>query len=218
MSVLWYKKAHRNPKGAIMEIVLATRNKKKVEEIKRITEGMEVTIFTLDDFPGCPEVEEDGATFEENAVKKAVTVARFAGKPALADDSGLEVYALGGSPGTRSARYSGCDADDGKNTEKLLSEMRLLPKEDRKARFVCSMALAMPDGNVRTFNGCSEGGIGTEPRGFNGFGYDPVFFPQGFDRTFGEMSAEEKDSLSHRGNAIRQLQRYLSDNPDCRTM
>ena len=133
MSVLWYKKAHQNLKGIVMEIVLATRNKKKVEEIKRITEGMAVTIFTLDDFPGCPEVEEDGATFEENAVKKAVTVARFTGKPALADDSGLEVYALSGAPGTLSARYAGDDADDSKNTEKLLSEMRLHAKKDRKA-------------------------------------------------------------------------------------
>jgi XTP/dITP diphosphohydrolase len=218
MSVLWYKKAHRNLKGTVMEIVLATRNKKKVEEIKRITEGMAVTIFTLDDFPGCPEVEEDGATFEENAVKKAVTVARFARKPALADDSGLEVNALSGAPGTYSARYAGPDAHDSKNTEKLLSEMRLLAKKDRKARFICSIALAIPDGNVRTFNGYCEGSIGTEPRGDNGFGYDPVFFPEGYGRTFAEMSAEEKDSLSHRGKAIRQLQRYLSDNPDCRTM
>ena len=196
-----------------MEIVLATRNNKKVEEIKRITEGMAVTIFTLDDFPGCPEVEEDGATFEENAVKKAVTVAQFTGKPALADDSGLEVNALNGAPGTHSARYSGHGANDRKNTEKLLSEMRFLVKSDRKARFVCSIALAMPDEKVLTFNGYSEGSIGTEPKGANGFGYDPVFYPEGADRTFAEMSAEEKDSLSHRGNAIRKLQRYLRGTP-----
>jgi XTP/dITP diphosphohydrolase len=201
-----------------MEIVLATRNKKKVEEIKRITEGMAVTIFTLNDFPVCPEVEEDGATFEENAVKKALTVARFSGKPALADDSGLEVYALNGAPGTHSARYSGSDADDSRNTEKLLSEMRLFAKKDRKARFVCSIALAMPDENVRTFNGYCEGSIGAEPKGANGFGYDPVFYPKSYDRTFAEMSAEEKDSLSHRGNAIRQLQRYLTGTPDCKMM
>ena len=196
-----------------MEIVLATRNNKKVEEIKRITEGMAVTIFTLDDFPGCPEVEEDGATFEENAVKKAVTVAQFTGKPALADDSGLEVNALNGAPGTHSARYSGHGANDRKNTEKLLSEMLFLVKSDRKARFVCSIALAMPDEKVLTFNGYSEGSIGTEPKGANGFGYDPVFYPEGADRTFAEMSAEEKDSLSHRGNAIRKLQRYLRGTP-----
>jgi len=196
-----------------MEIVLATRNNKKVEEIKRITEGMAVTIFTLDDFPGCPEVEEDGATFEENAVKKAVTVAQFTGKPALADDSGLEVNALNGAPGTHSARYSGHGANDRKNTEKLLSEMLFLVKSDRKARFVCSIALAMPDEKVLTFNGYSEGSIGTEPKGANGFGYDPVFYPEGSDRTFAEMSAEEKDSLSHRGNAIRKLQRYLRGTP-----
>jgi XTP/dITP diphosphohydrolase len=201
-----------------MEIVLATRNNKKVEEIKRITEGMAVTIFTVDDFPGCPEVEEDGATFEENAVKKAVTVAQFTGKPALADDSGLEVNALNGAPGTHSARYSGHGANDRKNTEKLLSEMLFLVKSDRKARFVCSIALAMPDEKVLTFNGYSEGSIGTEPKGANGFGYDPVFYPEGADRTFAEMSAEEKDSLSHRGNAIRQLQRYLTGTPDCRMM
>jgi XTP/dITP diphosphohydrolase len=196
-----------------MEIVLATRNNKKVEEIKRITEGMAVTIFTVDDFPGCPEVEEDGATFEENAVKKAVTVAQFTGKPALADDSGLEVNALNGAPGTHSARYSGHGANDRKNTEKLLSEMLFLVKSDRKARFVCSIALAMPDEKVLTFNGYSEGSIGTEPKGANGFGYDPVFYPEGADRTFAEMSAEEKDSLSHRGNAIRKLQRYLRGTP-----
>lgn len=196
-----------------MEIVLATRNNKKVEEIKRITEGMAVRIFTLDDFPGCPEVEEDGATFEENAVKKAVTVAQFTGKPALADDSGLEVNALNGAPGTHSARYSGHGANDRKNTEKLLSEMLFLVKSDRKARFVCSIALAMPDEKVLTFNGYSEGSIGTEPKGANGFGYDPVFYPEGADRTFAEMSAEEKDSLSHRGNAIRKLQRYLRGTP-----
>ena len=196
-----------------MEIVLATRNNKKVEEIKRITEGMAVTIFTVDDFPGCPEVEEDGATFEENAVKKAVTVAQFTGKPALADDSGLEVNALNGAPGTHSARYSGHGANDRKNTEKLLSEMLFLVKSDRKARFVCSIALAMPDEKVLTFNGYSEGSIGTEPKGANGFGYDPVFYPEGSDRTFAEMSAEEKDSLSHRGNAIRKLQRYLRGTP-----
>lgn len=190
-----------------MEIVLATRNKKKIEEIKRITEGMSVSIFTLDDFPGCPEVEEDGTTFEENAIKKAVTVAKFTGKPSLADDSGLEVYALKGVPGTLSARYAGEGADDRKNVEKLLKEMYSL--KERKARFVCCIALALNSHSVHTFFGYSDGNIGMEPRGLNGFGYDPVFYPEGYSKTFAEMSDQEKDSLSHRGAALNSFQQYI---------
>lgn len=192
-----------------MDIVVATRNRKKVEEIKRITEGMAISILTLDDFPECPEVFEDGTTFEENAIKKAVTVARYTGKPALADDSGLEVSALGGAPGTMSARYAGEIAGDRNNVEKLLHEMRSLPDEQRKARFVCCIVLALPDGSVVTFYGYSEGRIGMEPKGFNGFGYDPIFYPCGHSRTFAEMSDEEKDALSHRGIALRKVCEYL---------
>lgn len=193
-----------------MDIVLATRNKKKVEEIKRITSGLDISVLTLDDFPDCPDVEEDGATFKENATKKAVTVTHHSGKPALADDSGLEVYALDGAPGTRSARYAGEDADDRRNVEKLLNEMRSV--EGREARFVCCLALAMPDGEVTIFEGYAEGRIGTEPRGVSGFGYDPVFYPRGYDRTFAEMSSEEKDSLSHRGMALRNFEQFLQQN------
>lgn len=190
-----------------MEIVLATRNRKKVEEITRITKGMDISILTIDDFPECPEVQEDGMTFEENAVKKALTVARHTGKPALADDSGLEVYALNGAPGTLSARYAGEDANDAKNVEKLLYEMRSVG--NRKARFVCCIAFAMPGGEANVFCGYAEGSIGTKPEGMGGFGYDPVFYPAGFDRTFAEVSDKEKDSLSHRGKALREFQRYL---------
>jgi len=192
-----------------MEIVLATRNKKKIEEIKRITEGMPVSIFTLDDFPGCPEVEEDGTTFEENAIKKAVTVAKFTGKPSLADDSGLEVYALKGAPGTLSARYAGEDADDKKNVEKLLKVMHSV--KERKARFVCCIALALNAYSVNTFFGYADGDIGMEPRGLNGFGYDPVFYPEGYSKTFAEMNDQEKDSLSHRGAALNSLQQYIKN-------
>ncbi len=195
-----------------MDIVLATRNKKKIEEIRRITDGMAISIFTLDDFPECPDVEEDGATFEENAVKKAVTVTRYTGKPALADDSGLEVYALDGAPGTLSARYAGEGTDDRKNIEKLLYEMRSFVGEKRRARFVCCIALALPDGRVTTFYGYSEGSIGMEQKGFDGFGYDPVFYPEGYDRTFAEMSGGEKDAISHRGKALIDFQRYLREN------
>ena len=190
-----------------MEIVLATRNKKKVEEIKRITTGLDVSISTLDDFPGCPDVVEDGATFEENAIKKAVTVREYTGKPALADDSGLEVYALNGAPGTLSARYAGEGADDRKNVEKLLSDMGSLGR--REARFVCCLALALSDGSVTIFEGHTEGTIGTEPRGVSGFGYDPVFYPRGYDRTFAEISDQEKDTLSHRGKALGEFEQFL---------
>jgi len=214
-----------------MDIVLATRNKKKVEEIKRIVKDMPLTIYTLIDFPGCPEVIEDGKTFEENAVKKARAVSRHTNMPALADDSGLEVYALDGEPGVLSARYAGENADDRKNTEKLLNEMRSVPDGKRGARFACCIALAFPVGDssvgfdssirvatrtetlgdemVETFAGYSEGSIGREPKGSNGFGYDPVFYPAGCKRTFAEMDDAEKDSLSHRGAALKKLHEYL---------
>lgn len=199
-----------------MNIVLATRNKKKVEEIKRIVKDMPISVYSLDDFPDCPEVEEDGKTFEENAVKKARAVSSHTNMPALADDSGLEVYALDGEPGVLSARYAGENADDRKNTEKLLNEMRSVPDGKRGARFACCIALAFPagdlalrDGKAETFTGYSEGSIGREPKGSNGFGYDPVFYPAGCKRTFAEMDDEEKDSLSHRGAALKKLHEYL---------
>ena len=192
-----------------MNIVLATRNKKKIEEIKRIVRDMPATIYTLDDFPGCPEVEEDGKTFEENAVKKARAVSKYAKMPALADDSGLEVYALGGAPGVFSARYSGEGADDRKNYEKLIREMSSVPDDKRGARFVCVIALAFPGSRVETFSGYAEGLIGKEPKGANGFGYDPVFYPKGHGRTFAEMSDKEKDLLSHRGAALGRVYDFL---------
>jgi XTP/dITP diphosphohydrolase len=193
-----------------LELVIATRNRKKVEEIRRILEGVPVALYSLDDFPGCPEAEEDADTFEGNAVKKATAVAQYTKKPAIADDSGLEVYALNGAPGVWSARYAGADADDRKNLEKLLSEMRGIEKEERGARFVCVVALAFPDDGIQAFQGFVEGRIGTEPKGVSGFGYDPVFYPTGFDRTFAEMSPGEKDALSHRGNALKKLRAFLS--------
>ncbi|HBG93012.1 MAG: non-canonical purine NTP pyrophosphatase, RdgB/HAM1 family [Nitrospirae bacterium GWF2_44_13] len=195
-----------------MNIVLATRNKKKVEEIKRIVKDMPVTIYTLDDFPECPKVEEDGKTFEENAVKKARAVSKYTKMPALADDSGLEVYALDGAPGVFSARYAGEGADDRKdikNYEKLLKEMNSLPDDKRIGRFVCVIALAFPDSRVETFSGYAEGLIGKKPKGANGFGYDPVFYPKGHGRTFAEMSDKEKDLLSHRGVALGRLYDFL---------
>ena len=194
-----------------MEIVLATRNAKKVEEIRRITTGLPIVVLSLNAFPGCPETLEDRDSFEGNAVKKALEVTRFTGKPALSDDSGLEVDVLNGAPGVLSARYApdAAGGNDPKNYQKLLLDLRGTPAEKRTARFVCCIALAFPDGMVRTFFGRSEGRIGHEPQGDKGFGYDPVFIPQGFDRTFAEMSASEKDSLSHRGKAIDKLTEFL---------
>lgn len=192
-----------------MEIVLATRNRKKIEEIKRITKELDISILTLDDYLDCPEIEENGATFEENAVKKAMTVSDYTGKPALADDSGLEVYSLGGAPGTLSARYAGQGASDAENIRKLLKAMDSLPEQKRDARFVCCMALVSLNGKIDVFHGYVEGRIGTVMKGTQGFGYDPVFFPKGYSSTFAEMKSEEKDSLSHRGRALEKVKEYL---------
>jgi len=198
-----------------MEIVLATRNKKKIEEIKRITIDLQITILSLESFPNCPETVEDKDTFEGNAVKKAVEVCQCTGKPALADDSGLEVDALGGAPGVYSARYAGGpgNGSDVRNYEKLLSELKNVIDEKRGAQFVCCMALAFPDGTVKTFLGYAKGRIGMEPKGKTGFGYDPVFIPDSYKKTFAEMSGEEKDKLSHRGKALEKLADFLHMQP-----
>ncbi len=194
-----------------MDIVLATRNKNKIEEIRRITAGLPINILSLDDYPHCPEVAEDQATFDGNAKKKAIEVSLCTGKPALADDSGLEVDALGGAPGVYSARYApdATSGNDPKNYEKLLRDLSAVPKENRMARFVCCIVLALPDGSTRTFFGYAEGRISVAARGERGFGYDPVFLPDGHDRTFAEMTPSEKDMLSHRGKALEKLCDFL---------
>jgi XTP/dITP diphosphohydrolase len=195
-----------------MDIVLATKNRKKIEEIKKILDvmGTAPRILTLDDFPNFQDVTEDGETFEENAVKKAVAISRSTGMAAVADDSGLEVDALNGGPGVFSARFAGDTADDKANLEKLLQELKTVPDEKRGARFVCCIALASGK-DVKTFFGTVKGRIGTEPRGDNGFGYDPVFYPEGHDRTFAEMSDSEKNSMSHREAALKEFRKYLFD-------
>ncbi len=193
-----------------MDIVLATTNRKKIEEMKKIFNvmGTDARIYTLDDFPSYGEVLEDGDTFEANALKKAVYIAGNTGMTAVADDSGLEVDALGGAPGIFSARYAGENADDRSNLEKLLREMEHVPDKKRTARFVCCIAMASAE-EVKTFMGHVAGHIGKEPRGENGFGYDPVFYPEGHKRTFAEMDDKEKNAMSHRGRALRELQKYL---------
>ncbi|MBF0175627.1 MAG: XTP/dITP diphosphatase [Magnetococcales bacterium] len=194
-----------------MKVILATRNRKKVEEFQRVLEGASVELLDLRQYPRAPEVVEDGATFTENAVKKALQIARFTGLSALADDSGLEVDALGKRPGVHSARYAGPDATDRQNLEKLLLELRECPASVRTARFVCVLALADPFGRTRLFEGRVEGRIALEPQGRNGFGYDPVFVPEGEERTFACMLPEEKDAMSHRGRAIASLVVALHD-------
>lgn len=192
-----------------MDIVLATRNKKKVEELTRMFSGFPIRFLSLDSFPECPEISEDGKTFRANALKKAMGIAKFTRCPAIADDSGLAVDALGGAPGIFSARYAGEKADDGKNVAKLLKEMKDLKGEERKARFVCWIAFVLPDGKCKTFSGQVSGKIGIKPQGFNGFGYDPVFIPSGLNKTFAQISDSEKDEISHRGRAMRKLYIYL---------
>jgi len=171
--------------------------------------GYDVRFLALDSFSGCREVVEDGKTFRANALKKARHTASCTGHPSIADDSGLEVEALAGAPGVFSARYAGEDADDKKNVEKLLRQMRGVKAPERRARFVCCIAFVTPGGHSRTFTGFAAGNIGEKPKGFNGFGYDPVFYPEGHERTFAEMTDAEKDSLSHRGKAMKKLFTFL---------
>ncbi|MEO5371214.1 MAG: XTP/dITP diphosphatase [Magnetococcus sp. DMHC-1] len=194
-----------------MKAILATHNRKKVEEFQRVLKETSLTLLDLREYPDAPEVVEDGTTFTENAVKKALQTARFTGLPALADDSGLEVDALGKRPGVHSARYAGPDATDRQNLEKLLVELEKCPASARTARFVCVLAMADPSGRTRTFEGRVEGHIAPAPQGENGFGYDPVFIPEGKEQTFAQMPATDKDAMSHRGRAIASLIAALHD-------
>ncbi len=198
------------PMEKALRIVIATRNKNKLAELKRILADVPVRLEGLDEHPGCPEVEETGETFVENACLKASQVAKCAGLHAIADDSGLEVDALGGAPGGFSARYAGPGANDRKNMEKLLHELEGVPAGKRTARFRAVIALAAPDGHIiETFQGRAEGTIGFRPEGENGFGYDPLFYPLGHESTFAQMGPARKDAMSHRGEALRLLKQFL---------
>ena len=201
-----------------VRIVVATRNRNKLAELRRILAGSPVELEGLDAWPECPEVEETGDSFEENAILKASFAARFTGLTALADDSGLEVDALAGAPGVRSARYAGDAADDRANLSKLLHALEEVPAGKRSARFRAAIALASPDGKIiRTFQGKVDGTIGFGPKGETGFGYDPVFYPLGYDVTFAQMGPARKDAISHRADALRQLKAFLSS-PDSRLL
>ena len=192
-------------------VVLATRNEHKVVEVRRIfaAAAVDVELVGLDAFPDAPDVAETGLTFEENALLKARVIAHRTGLPTIADDSGLAVDVLGGMPGIFSARWSGRHGDDAANLELLLAQLVDVADADRGAAFVCAAALATPDGAEDVVRGELRGSIATQPRGTNGFGYDPVFVPDGEVRTTAEMAPAEKDAISHRGLAFRALARRL---------
>lgn len=188
-------------------LVIATRNKGKTQEIKDLLKDFPVDIKNLDDFGPIPHLEEDGDTFDENAYKKASFAARILGLPALADDSGLIVEALDGAPGIHSARYAGENATDKQRYLKLLDEMK--GKSNRKAAFECVISIAVPTGAALTYEARCEGLIAEEPFGSNGFGYDPVFFFPPYDKTFAQITPEEKNRVSHRGKALAELKSEL---------
>ena len=192
-------------------LVVATRNCGKLKEIQTFLEGVVVNIYSAADFEGFPDTVEDGATFELNALKKAREAICFTGLSALADDSGLVVDALDGRPGVYSARFAGDAADDDANNRKLLEKLEGVPSDLRQCAFVCSMVFVSSDGCELTFTGRIGGRILDEGRGKGGFGYDPLFLVDGFGRTMAELSIEEKNRISHRGQALQQFREYLEN-------
>lgn len=190
------------------DLVLATRNKKKLIEIKELLKGLDFNVLSIDDFEDVPEVYEDADTFEGNAKKKAVEIAKATGKLALADDSGLEIDYLDGKPGIHSARFAGEGATDEDRNRKVLSLLDGVPKQRRIARFKCAVAIADGKSFVVVMGVC-EGEIATEPRGDHGFGYDPIFIVPSYDKTFAELGAEIKNQISHRAIALGKARELL---------
>jgi XTP/dITP diphosphohydrolase len=198
-------------------VVLATRNAAKLRELARILTAddhgaAQIRLAGLDEFPGAPDVPETGATFEANALLKARAIADYTGLPAVADDSGLCVDALNGMPGVLSARWAGRHGDDRANLELVLAQVADVPDGRLGAQFVCAAALVRPGSGSREWvvTGRVEGRLVREPRGSGGFGYDPIFLPDGFDQTTAEMTPEAKDAISHRGRAFRALTPFIT--------
>ena len=193
-------------------IVAASRNKHKIEEIEAITKKFGMSIISRDD-AGVPKVEidEDGDTFEENSYKKAYEIMKMCGKKTIADDSGLMVDYLDGAPGVYSARFAGEDGNDAKNNEKLLTLLKDVPYEKRTAKFVSVITMVYPDGESVVARGECHGHIIGAPEGENGFGYDPLFVPDGFEKTFAQLSPEEKNEISHRAKALVVLEELLNE-------
>jgi XTP/dITP diphosphohydrolase len=192
-----------------MRLVLATNNPHKVREIKALLSDLEVEILTPEDFDSFPELKEEGSTLEENAIRKAMVTCQCTGLASLADDTGLEVEALDGAPGVRSARFAGETATYDDNNRKLLSLLEGLPKQKRNAVFRCVIAIAFAEQDVQTVEGRAEGIIVEKPRGRAGFGYDPLFYYPPLGKTFAELSPHEKNSVSHRAQALRRARRLL---------
>lgn len=193
-------------------IVLATRNAHKVSELQRILSaaGLAVDLVGLEEFPGAPEVAETESSFAGNALLKARAIADFTGLPAIADDSGLCVDALNGMPGIYSARWAGRHGDDRANLELVLGQMADVPDTRRGAQFVCAAAWVVPGQSEHVIEGVLEGSLARAPRGSHGFGYDPIFVPRGYVLTTAELRPEEKDAISHRGQAFRSLAQFMA--------
>lgn len=192
------------------QLIIASQNEGKIKEFRTLFQSLNIEVLSLNDvFTSIPEVVEDGDTFEANARKKAETILELVHRPVIADDSGLVIDALEGRPGVYSARYAGEPSDDRRNYEKVLKEMEGIPQEKRGARFVAVLALARPNEKTEFFHGTCEGSIAFEAKGSHGFGYDPIFLPQGESRTMAELSEEEKHAISHRGMALRKLHQFL---------
>ena len=190
------------------QLLLATRNKGKIEEFRRILDAIapgEIDLVGLDQFPHLHDVIEDGATFQENALKKAREMSIATGIPAIADDSGLCIDALNGDPGIFSARWAGMHGDDAANTAKVLEQLKDVPDQERQAHFTCVAALYLPDGRSHCEEAQFDGWILHAPIGEFGFGYDPIFRPDGFELSSAQMSAEAKDAISHRGKSLRAI-------------
>lgn len=193
----------------MLKVLIASKNQGKIREIKQILVLPGLRLLSYEDVDDWGEIRETGKTYEENAYLKAQFLLRKFGLPVVADDSGLEVEALGGRPGVNSALYAGEKAADEERVKKLLTELEGVPEEHRRARFRCIALFLSPLGEVITAEGVLEGRIGFEPRGSGGFGYDPVFIPDGCTKTLAELSLQEKNKLSHRGKAFRRLREKL---------
>lgn len=192
------------------EIVVATRNKKKLLEIQRLLQDLDIKPLSLDIFKGLPcDIEEDGDSFEANAKKKAIEISKRVDKIVIADDSGLEVFALNNEPGIHSARYAGSEQDDEKNIKKLLRKMKIFKGDKRGARFRCVICVSKDKEVIDIVEGVVNGRIAERCSGNTGFGYDPIFIPDGYNKTFAELGGDIKDSISHRGKALKKAKKVI---------
>ncbi len=198
----------------MQELLVATHNQKKFQEIKELLKDLNVQVSSLADYPDMPNIEEDGKTFQQNAIKKAATIALYSHRLVMGEDSGLEVKALQNKPGIYSARFSGSGATDRKNNSKLLRCLKKIPMKKRQARYRCCAALVGPAGVVEVASGSCSGLIALSPKGKNGFGYDPLFFIPRYRKTFGEIDPHVKSKISHRARALKKfkiiLRKYLT--------